>query len=132
MKTIQSKVLESGPLETLFGSAAAKIMDFMISSQEWDYSESDIARYSDVSTRTVQRELPKLLDYKLVKMVRTVGSAKMYQLDKSPKHKTGDLLEKLALRLAQKDIQKETEKAPIIEEEIGEVEMKQKPKKILA
>ena len=103
MKTTESKVLESGPLETLFsGNATAKIMDFIISSQEWDYSESDIARNSGVSLRTVQRELPKLLESKLIKLARTVGNAKMYRLDKS--YKTGYITEKLALALAQEDI----------------------------
>lgn len=104
----KSKVLESGPLETLFsGNATAKIMDFVISSQEWDYSESDIARNSDVSIRTVQRELSKLLESKLIKQVRTVGNAKMYQLDKS--YRMGYLLEKLTLSLAQQNIRKMTE-----------------------
>jgi predicted AAA+ superfamily ATPase len=101
----KSKVLESGPLETLFsGNAIAKIMDFLITSQEWDYSETDIATNSGVSTRTVQREISKLLKSKLVKQGRTVGNAKMYQLDKS--HKTGYLIEKLALALTHEEIHK--------------------------
>ncbi len=103
------KVLEAGPLETLFsGNATAKIMDFMISSQEWDYSESDIARSSDVSIRTVQREISKLLESKLIKQSRTVGNAKMYQLDKS--NKTGQQIEKIAFSLAQLRIHKLTAK----------------------
>jgi DNA-binding transcriptional ArsR family regulator len=100
-------------------------MDFIISSQEWDYSESDIARNSDVSIRTVQRELSKLLESKLIKLVRTVGNAKMYQLEKS--YRTGYVLEKLALSLAQQNIRKmtkgdvkttteELEKTPLVEE----------------
>jgi DNA-binding transcriptional ArsR family regulator len=125
----QTKVLELGPLETLFsGNATAKIMDFLTSSQEWDYSESDIARSSDVSIRTVQREIPKLLDSKLIKQSRTIGNAKMYQLDKS--HKTGELIEKLALSLAQisirkmsevviKTTRKESEQVPMIEESMS-------------
>jgi DNA-binding transcriptional ArsR family regulator len=106
-KISKSKALELGPLETLFsGNATAKIMDFIISSQEWDYSESDIARNSGVSIRTVQREIPKLLESKFIRQSRTVGNAKMYQLDKS--HKTGYLIEKLALSLAQVNIRKMT------------------------
>src|SRR5215216_6735381 len=105
MNMKSEKVLESGPFETLFsGNATAKIMDFMISSQEWDYSESDIARNSGVSLRTVQREISKLLESKLIEQARTVGNAKMYRLDKS--HKTGYLTEKLALALVQEDIRK--------------------------
>jgi DNA-binding transcriptional ArsR family regulator len=129
-KTVsKSKVLESGPLETLFsGNATAKIMDFIISSQEWDYSESDIARNSGVSIRTAQREIPKLLESKLIKLSRPIGNAKMYQLDKS--HKTGELIEKLALSLAQinirkmseveiKTTRKESEQLPLIEESMS-------------
>jgi DNA-binding transcriptional ArsR family regulator len=105
MNQKHGKVLELGPLETLFsGNATAKIIDFMISSQEWDYSESDIARNSGVSLRTVQREISKLLDSKLIQLARTIGNAKMYRLDKS--HKTGYLIEKLALTLVQEDIRK--------------------------
>jgi DNA-binding transcriptional ArsR family regulator len=128
MKTKQEKVLDLGPLEILFsGNATAKIMDFMISSQEWDYSESDIARNSGVSIRTAQREIPKLLESKLIKLSRPIGNAKMYQLDKS--HKTGDLIEKLALSLAQINIRKmaevetnttrESEQVPMIEESMS-------------
>jgi predicted AAA+ superfamily ATPase len=72
---------DSGPLERLFsGNAVAKIMDFLITAKDWDYSQSDIAKNAGVSVRTVQREMSKLLDSKLVKQVRTVGNAKMYRL----------------------------------------------------
>lgn len=104
----KNKVLESGPFERLFsGNALAKIMDFIISSQEYDYSETEIAKYSGVSVRTVQREIPKLLATRLIKQVRTVDNTKMYQLDKSDKDKTGAgyLIDKLALALSTEDIQ---------------------------
>lgn len=103
----KDKVLESGPFERLFsGNAIAKIMDFIISSQEYDYSEKEIAKYSGVSVRTVQREIPKLLATRLIKQVRSVGNAKTYQLDKSDKDKTrpGYLIDKLALALSTEDI----------------------------
>lgn len=134
MNTKQEKVLELGPLETLFsGNATAKIIDFMVSSQEWDYSESDIARNSGVSIRTVQREIPKLLESKLIKQIRPVGNAKMYQLDKS--YKTGQQIEKLVLSLAQLNIRKlakaeievkrdESDKIPMIERSSSSPRMK--------
>jgi predicted AAA+ superfamily ATPase len=108
----KNKVLESGPFERLFSSTAlAKIVDFIISSQEYDYSETEIAKYSGVSVRTVQREIPKLLATRLIKQVRTVGNTKTYQLDKLNKSKnknkigTGYLIDKLALALSTEDIQ---------------------------
>ena len=107
----KNKVLESGPLERLFaGAATAKMLDFLISSQEFDYSEKDIAKFSGVSTKTVQREIPKLVDYKLIKNVRPVGNAKMFQLDKS--YKIAELAAKFAFELAKEDIHKEMKVAP--------------------
>ena len=102
------KALDSGPFERLFsGNATAKMIDFLISSQEWDYSESDIARFSGISLRTYS-EIPKLLRLDLVKQVRPVGNAKMYQLDKS--HKIGQQVEKLALLLTHEEIRNKKEK----------------------
>ncbi len=99
------KALESGPLESLFsGNATAKILDFLITFQEWDYSETDIANNAGVSVRTVQREMPKLEEYRVVELTRRVGKAKMYRLDKS--WKSGFFLEKLALALTGTKIEK--------------------------
>lgn len=99
------KALESGPLESLFsGNATAKILDFLITFQEWDYSETDIANNAGVSVRTVQREMPKLEEYRVVELTRQVGKAKMYRLDKS--WKSGFFLEKLALALTGTKIEK--------------------------
>ena len=99
------KALESGPLERLFsGNATAKILDFLITFQEWDYSESDIAKNAGVSVRTIQREIPKLESLRLVEYTRTVGKAKMHKLEK--RWKTGFYLEKLALALAGTEIEK--------------------------
>jgi hypothetical protein len=100
-----AKALESGPLESLFsGNATAKILDFLVTFQDWDYSESDIANNAGVSVRTVQREIPKLEKYRLVTLTRTVGKAKMYKLEKS--RKPGFFLEKLALALAGTQIER--------------------------
>lgn len=100
-----AKALEQGPLESLFsGNATAKILDFLITFQDWDYSESDIANNAGVSVRTVQREISKLERYRLVVKTRTIGKAKMYKLDKS--WKSGFFLEKLALALAGAEIER--------------------------
>lgn len=100
-----TKALERGPLESLFsGNATARILDFLITFQDWDYSESDIANNAGVSVRTVQREISKLERFRLVTKTRTVGKAKMYKLGKS--WKSGFFLEKLALALATTEIEK--------------------------
>jgi len=100
-----AKALEHGPLESLFsGNATAKILDFLITFQDWDYSESDIANNAGVSVRTVQREISELEQYRLVVPTRTIGKAKMYKLEKA--WKTGFFLEKLALALAGTEIER--------------------------
>lgn len=112
MKTT-NKVLESGPFERLFaGVAIARMLDFLITSQEFDYSEKEIAKYSRVSPRTVQREIPKLIHSKLIKKVRPVGNAKMYQLNKH--YRTALSAEKFALELAREDIHNQMKVAPKI------------------
>lgn len=99
------KALEAGPLESLFsGNATAKILDFLVAFQEFDYSETDIAKSAGVSVRTVQRELPKLESLKLVTSPRRVGKAKMYKLNKT--WKAGYYVEKFALALASSEIEK--------------------------
>ena len=106
---MSGRVLENGPLEYLFnGSAIAKILDFLTTYQTWDYSESDVAKYSGVNERTVQREFPKLATLGLIKHVRTVAKAKMYRLDlESP---AGKSVNKLVLHIAAKRIDRELKK----------------------
>lgn len=97
------KALESGPLERLFaGNATAKMLDFLSAFREFDYSESDIAKYSGVSVRHVQRELPKLERLKLIKMTRTSGKSKMYRMDADSQ--TGMLAGKFGLSLASVEV----------------------------
>lgn len=98
-KQESEKILDNGPLEYLFnGAAVAKIIDFMDASQELDYSESDIARYSGVNVRTVQREIKKLEGLNLIKHTRVVGKAKMWKFNKESK--TGQYTDKLAVHIA--------------------------------
>lgn len=98
-KKESEKALEAGPLERLFaGNSAAKMLDFLSTFREFDYSESDIARYSGVSIRHAQRELPKLERLKLIKMTRTSGKSKMYRMD--AESQTGMTASKFGLALA--------------------------------
>lgn len=70
------------PLERIFGNPAARILDFFILNQRFDYSESDISRLAEVPPRTLQRVLPNLLRERLVKRTRKSGRAYMYALNK--------------------------------------------------
>ena len=72
---------EIGILGNLFvGVSTAKILDFLMSYREFDYSEADIGRYSKVSTRQVYRSLRTLEALGLVYQTRVSGRSKMYKL----------------------------------------------------
>ncbi len=92
-----------GVLEWLFaGSAASKLLDFLISYKDFDYSETDIAELSGLSLKTVCREIPKLESIGLVTFTRHVGRAKMYKLN--PNSDAVKYLRQFAFAVATKQI----------------------------
>lgn len=71
-----------GILEGLFlGVSTSKILDFLLSYREFDYSEADISKYSGVSARQVYRSLPILLATGVIYKTRVSGRSKMYKLN---------------------------------------------------
>ena len=68
-----------GPLERLFGSSTARLIDFFTLYRNYEYSKTGIAEGAEVSIRTVLRVLPYLEEHGIVKHNRTVGNAEMYQ-----------------------------------------------------
>lgn len=107
------KALEAGPLERLFkGSAMAKVLDFLTTFKDWDYSKTAIAKNSGVSFRTVLRILPSLEGLGVVKQTRIVGRAKMYQLNMDD-NRIARLLNDLTMEIAVTNAHK------IAEEEVG-------------
>ncbi|MGB6462759.1 MAG: hypothetical protein WBF38_00850 [Nitrosotalea sp.] len=67
------------PLERVFGNPVAKVLDFLIINQDFDYSESDISRLAGVPSRTLQRVMPCILTEGLVKHTRKSSKANMYK-----------------------------------------------------
>ena len=128
MKMGNEKALEAGPLERLFGNVAlAKILDFFVTFQEWDYSKMDIAKNSGVSFRHVLRELPKLEKLEIIRQTRTVGRATMYQYNnKTP---TGQAVKNMIFAIGAYESDK------MVREEIAKeqsAEEKAKPETIAA
>lgn len=98
----------SGPLERLFGSSMARLMDFFTLYDQWDYSKTDIAENAEVSIRTVIRAIPYLEQHGMIKRTRTVGNAEMYQTNKeSP---IIQYLHKAAMSIANIDVNAELER----------------------
>jgi DNA-binding transcriptional regulator YhcF (GntR family) len=94
-----------GPLERLFGSSMARLIDFFTLYDQWDYSKTDIAENVEVSIRTVTRAVPYLEQHGMIKRTRTVGNAEMYQTNKeSP---IIQYLSKAAMAIADIDVDQE-------------------------
>jgi DNA-binding transcriptional regulator YhcF (GntR family) len=73
---------DPGPLERLFGSSIARLIDFFTLYDRWDYSKTDIAENAQLSIRTVTRAIPFLEEHGMIKRTRMVGNAEMYQTEK--------------------------------------------------
>jgi hypothetical protein len=76
----QSKYV-SKPLEKVFHSAAARIVDFLIIYRDFDYSESDLARKTRLTYKTIAKEVPLLLDNEIITFTRLHGRSKMYKIN---------------------------------------------------
>ena len=58
-----------------------RILDFLITGRDFDYSLSDIARNAGISWSTLYRIWPNLIRNKIVKPTREIGKAKLFQLN---------------------------------------------------
>lgn len=104
-----------GPLERMFGSSMARLLDFFTTFENYDYSKTDIAEAAEVSIRTVIRAIPYLEEHEIIKHTRTIGKAEMYQLNKdSP---AAQQLKKLAFAIATTDVDQEMRRQSCEKEE---------------
>ncbi len=66
----------------IFGtSPLIRVLDFLISYREFDYSLTDIAKESKVGWNTLHSFFFRLVEKGIVKGTRQVGRAKLYKLD---------------------------------------------------
>jgi DNA-binding MarR family transcriptional regulator len=106
---------DPGPLERLFGSSMARLIDFFILYDRWDYSKTDIAENAQVSIRTVTRAIPYIEEHRMIKRTRTIGNAEMYQTDKeSP---IVQYLSKAAMAIADIDVDQELKRQGCVKDE---------------
>jgi DNA-binding IclR family transcriptional regulator len=73
--------------ETIFrafvgDSPTTRVIEFLIEGEEFDWSITDLAEKAGVSWRTIHRLVPNLLESGLIKSTRTIGRAKLFQLNK--------------------------------------------------
>ena len=82
----REKALELGPLESVFPCSTSKILDFMITFSDWDYSITDIGKNSGLSFKTGFDEVKKLETRGILVKTRVVGKAILYRLDTESEH----------------------------------------------
>jgi DNA-binding Lrp family transcriptional regulator len=96
----KNKVLQNGPLESVFPGSTSKILDFLATFKDWDYSVSDIAKNSGISFKTALHEIKNLEQQGVLSRTRTVGKAIMYKLNLDSKQ--GFYIDKLVFEIAAK------------------------------
>lgn len=104
---------EKTSFRLVFGDApVAKIVDFLIDNQEFDYSLSDIAKGADIAWSTLHEYWPQLVQMGMVVKTRKIGRAELYKLNtRNPLVKK--LLE-LDMFVSTQFIQKEVEKEVVV------------------
>jgi len=95
-----NKALQNGPLESVFPGSTSKILDFLATFKNWDYSVSDIAKNSGISFKTALNEIKNLEQQGVLSRTRTVGKAIMYKLNLESKQ--GFYIDKLVFEIATK------------------------------
>lgn len=68
-------------LKTFGPSPIFKVLDFFMVHEEFDYSMTDIAKFSGVGYSTLKIFWPKLEKNKIIVMTRIVGKARLYRLN---------------------------------------------------
>jgi predicted DNA-binding protein YlxM (UPF0122 family) len=63
------------------GYPLIKVLDFLITFREFDYSLTEIAENSSVGWTTLHTIWPKLVKLQIVKQTRQIGRAKLYKLN---------------------------------------------------
>jgi hypothetical protein len=69
------------PLEAIFHNTTARILDFLILNQKFDYSAPEISKITKIPLRTIQRVLPHLVQKQMIKETGRVGNTRMYTLN---------------------------------------------------
>ncbi len=75
-------LLKNRPLERIFQNNIARLLDFFIINQNFDFSTIEISEISDVPLRTVQRIIPQLVEKEIIKETKLNKKNKTYKLNK--------------------------------------------------
>ena len=87
--------LKNRPLERIFQNNIARIIDFFIINQNFNFSTVEISELSDVPLRTIQRIIPQLVEKEIIKEVKKSKRSKAYELNKDSE--LAEILNKYAI-----------------------------------
>lgn len=68
-------------LELVGDTPFTRLLDFLITGRNFDYTLTDLSKKAGVSWTTLNRIFPKLFQRGIVVQVRQVGMAKLYKLN---------------------------------------------------
>ncbi len=73
--------IKNRPLERIFQNNIARIIDFFIINQNFNFSSSEISEISEVPLRTVQRIIPQLVEKEIINEIKK-NKKRVYELNK--------------------------------------------------
>lgn len=84
-ENIESTLIKNRPLERIFRNNIARVIDFLIINQHFNFTTSEISKSSEIPLRTVQRIIPQLVQNKIVIENKYQGKIKNYELNRNSK-----------------------------------------------
>ena len=78
-------LIKNRPLERIFRNNIARVIDFLIINQQFNFTTAEISKSSEIPLRTVQRIIPQLVQNKIVIENKYKGKMKNYELNRNSK-----------------------------------------------
>ena len=84
-ENIELMLIKNRPLERIFRNNIARVIDFLIINQQFNFTTAEISKSSEIPLRTVQRIIPQLVQNKIVIENKYKGKIKNYELNRNSK-----------------------------------------------
>jgi len=78
-------LIKNRPLERIFRNNIARVIDFLIINQQFNFTTVEISKSSEIPLRTVQRIIPQLVQNKIVIENKYKDKIKNYELNRNSK-----------------------------------------------
>jgi hypothetical protein len=105
LESATSSDVGTRPLEDIFGNAVAKVLDFLIINEPFDYSLDEISQFSHIPIGTLQKMIPGLVDKGLLEEIGKKREGRNYRF--SERSDLARTLSQYVLAKINHDIEKE-------------------------